>query len=135
MLYNLDRAGAGRLVVLVEGPTAAWSVGPRAVATFGSELHPTQAGLLADVARREGAAILTVEPKAEDGAEKSLQRLYPLFSDRIVVVPMPAEVRPEDCRTWPIDKVDPGNLTTEANHLLIAAAARAAGLDLGAFGD
>ena len=133
LLYNVDRGTAGNYVIIVEGPTAVWSVGERAVATLGAHVSPEKANHFAEMARRNPLAFLTIEPKAEPAAEKSRLKLEPFFKDRLVMVPMPTEVTEADCRCWPIDKVDPGNLTTAANYQLIAAAARAAGFDLAQF--
>jgi hypothetical protein len=68
MLYGMDVV-PGRKVVVVEGITDVWRLGPGAVATFGTSFLPTQVKLLID-RYDEFYTLFDAEPAAQDAARK-----------------------------------------------------------------
>lgn len=120
VVYNWDTLPAARVVVLVEGVVDAWSIGPGAGALFGKDLKEGQYQLLQSLVPRQPAVVLLLDRDAREVAERTRTRLLPAFPGRVVVVTPPESCSREDCRSWPVDKVDAGVMTREAVWRLIA---------------
>lgn len=116
MLYNFDNAKHYRTVVLVEGVTDVWSVGPQAVSVLGSELTRVQSELLCDV-WRGGTCVVMLDGDAQENNEIMTRELASRF-------------QAHGGHTFPVrlppDK-DPGDLSREAIWDMIYAQARSAG--------
>lgn len=139
-LYNYDLAQTRRFVVVVEGPSDVWKVGPEAVAVFKKHISTAQLELLAggapgkpswavvdDSSGWEAAVVLLdgdASQRAEPGeaisaADKAAEQLakIPRFKNKVVVVRLPPDA-------------DPGSLDTLTIRQLLAAHLAAAGLSL-----
>jgi hypothetical protein len=99
-LYNYDRARASRVVVVCEGVTDVWAVGPEAVGLFGKTISARQVELLGDWVAEGGLVVLCLDPDAweEEGAEQkfSLDRLKDQLKGRLVAVRLPDARDPGD---------------------------------------
>lgn len=62
LLYNFDVAIKYKTLVVVEGPSSAWGVGPNAVATFGKSMSPTQIDLLEKNISEDTVVVLMYDP-------------------------------------------------------------------------
>ena len=62
ILYNFDVAVKYKTVVVVEGPSSAWGVGPNAVATFGKSISATQIALLEQHLSDDAIVVLLYDP-------------------------------------------------------------------------
>lgn len=98
MLYNYDQAKNFPLVVLTEGITDVWSVGPQAVALLGKKLHSAQERILWQT-WGHGTLVVMLDADARSEAEDIVRRLGPKFSRGVVPVYL--------------DGVDPGELDRE----------------------
>jgi hypothetical protein len=81
MLYNFDNAKHYSTVVLVEGVTDVWSVGPMAVSLLGSELTSAQSDLLCEV-WRGGTCVVMLDGDAQENNEIMTRELSTRFGDR-----------------------------------------------------
>lgn len=117
MLYNFDRAKTKRWCVLVEGPTSAWNVGERAVATFGKSVSSRQLALLCSY-WGDGAIVVLFDGD-DPGVDAALEVVDALHGRAKRVIPI----------TLP-NKRDPGNCSPEYLQDVIARAASAFGVDL-----
>lgn len=115
LLYNFDAARKCPFVIVCEGPTDVWRVGPASVALFGKTLSATQKTLLA-ANWGQGAVIVLLDGDAGKEARAIYDSLAGLVSHR-VLVQLP-------------DGADPGSLTTEEIAQLIAKAAKEQDVDL-----
>ncbi len=70
-LYNFDRAKQSSVVVVVEGASDVWTVGPRAVALFGKVASTHQVQVLTSVWRGKAVVVLL-----DADAEEQSQKLY-----------------------------------------------------------
>ena len=113
-LYNLDRARHHRTVVICEGVTDVWKVGPNGVAVFGKTLSEIQATLLQLSWGRDGTAVVLLDSDARLRASDYLAMLT-IFGNRWCDVHLPAGH-------------DPGSLTTSELHALIRRTAAERGL-------
>lgn len=93
-LYGSHLAGGS--VVVVEGPTDAWRIGPGAVATFGSAWTPAQLLALSRYSNR--TVMFDPEPVAQASASRLCQELraFPGVTRKVV-----------------LDSGDPGDMTPE----------------------
>ncbi len=115
MLYNYDTAVKFPFVVLCEGPTDTWNVGPYAVAAFGKHLSAPQIKLLCDNWK---AIVVLLDGDAWEDSEKLVQRLRDVqYKGYIVPVRLP------------VDR-DPGDLDAAVVADYIMNAANASGVDL-----
>jgi hypothetical protein len=96
LLYNLDQARGQPLVVVVEGVTDAWRVGPAAVALFGKTASEAQVQLLAACWRGQPVVIL-LDADAPEEAEKLRRRLEAFKSSPVVVAELPDGLDPGVC--------------------------------------
>jgi hypothetical protein len=82
-LYGLDKAGNS--VVVVEGPTDVWRVGPGAVATLGASVTRAQVRLIANVPVR--TVCFDNEPEAQRRAKKLCDELslFPGVTRRVEI--------------------------------------------------
>jgi hypothetical protein len=85
MLYNYDQAKAFPLVVLTEGVTDVWAVGPQAVALLGKKLHPSQERLLWQT-WGHGTLVIMLDADAHEEITSLVNRLAPKFSGGVVPV-------------------------------------------------
>jgi hypothetical protein len=96
LLYNYDRAMAQPFVVVVEGVTDVWRLGPPAVALFGKSASPEQARLLAAGWHGKPVVIL-LDPDAADEAEKVRRQVTALHPEQVFVVTLPEGLDPGSC--------------------------------------
>jgi len=117
MLYEYDRAVSqpGRpYVVVVEGVTSAWAVGPHAVALFGKTMSAKQQNLL--LTDWAGKPIFVyLDGSAEAESRKVVESLRASHNGPVINVRLPASM-------------DPGNLDPMANMGQIRSAARMEGV-------
>ena len=114
-IYNYDSARAFPLVVITEGVTDVWRVGPTAVSLFGKTLSLTQRYRVA-AAWGDGTAVVLLDGDAADDARDVYDALAGVVRSR-VLVQLP-------------DGQDPGDLPTEVVWGRIHAAARDQGVAL-----
>ena len=95
ILYNYDVAARHYPVVLVEGATDVWSVGPQAVAVFGKSLHEMQARLMSET-WSGGTAVIMFDSDASKEIAAVTERLLPVMSGGVVPVQLPAGKDPAD---------------------------------------
>jgi hypothetical protein len=95
-LYNADLALAGQTLVLVEGVTDVWAIGPDAAALLCKTLSVHQAKLIADWAARtpDAVAVILLDSEAKPEAERIATTLAGPLAGRVVVVDLPAGVDP-----------------------------------------
>lgn len=116
-LYNLDRARQYPFVVICEGVTDVWRVGPTSVALFGKTLSTTQR-LLLGTYWGQGAAVVLLDSDAQDNAQGVYDSLRDVVARRVLV-------------RLPEGK-DPGDLDRGQLDQLILEAGREQGVDLAA---
>ena len=116
-LYNHDLAVNYRVVVVVEGVTDVWAVGPAGVALLGKTMSLAQKDLLKSWANKRGLCVLLLDPDAHASSASLLPDLRTLFAGRAVSVTLP-------------DNKDPGDLPRAVIWAEIAAACTAAGICL-----
>jgi DNA polymerase I-like protein with 3'-5' exonuclease and polymerase domains len=117
LLYNLDQASQSPVVVVCEGVTDVWRVGPQAVALLGHDPSPNQMSLLVSVWGR-GRVVLLLDGDAATSTNcyaAELRRRLP--GGVVVAVTLPADV-------------DPGDLSRQEVWARIHDAARQQGVDL-----
>ena len=117
MLYNFDNAMQYPFVVVCEGPTDVWNVGPMAVAALGKKLSFSQLKLLCTY-WEGGAVVVLLDGEAWADTERLVKELANVKYKGIV---LPVRL-PED--------KDPGSLSKEENLDYIFGAAADAGIDL-----
>jgi DNA primase len=96
LLYNYDQALRQPLVVVVEGVTDVWKVGPAGVALFGKSASPEQARLLAAGWHGKPEVVL-LDADATEEAEKVRRQVAGLHPEQVVVVTLPAGMDPGSC--------------------------------------
>jgi DNA primase len=96
LLYNYDQALRQPLVVVVEGVTDVWRVGPAGVALFGKSASPEQARLLAAGWHGKPVVVL-LDADAADEAEKVRRQVAALHPEQVVVVTLPDGLDPGSC--------------------------------------
>lgn len=116
-LYNFDNASRSKVVVIVEGPTSAWKVGPRAVAIWGNAISKQQLQLIKSRWGRGCLVVVLLDGKETVAADK-LQRLLQLDGEAKVV------------RVSMGFHEDPGLKTECENWQLIQAATEKCGINL-----
>ncbi len=119
LLYNHDQALAYPYVVVCEGPTDVWRVGPAAVALFGKTMSSRQRQLLA-AGWGKGVAIILLDGEASAEACRIDRELLGWVSRR-VLVPLP-------------DGGDPGGLPHGELWARIDLAAKRQNIDLRSLG-
>ena len=85
MFYNFDQAKQYPMVVLAEGISDVWSIGPQGVALLGKHLHPLQERLIVETWGK-GTLIIMLDPDARDEVEKLVERLDHKFEGGVVPV-------------------------------------------------
>jgi hypothetical protein len=96
LLYNEDLARRQPLVVICEGVTDVWRVGPAGVALFGKTASRQQ--LLRLTAGWMGKpAVVLLDADAQADAEELATSLWPFFRDRLVRVTLPDGMDPGSC--------------------------------------
>lgn len=95
-LYNQDSAVRYKLVVLVEGVTDVWSVGPQAVASFGAGASVAQLSKLGELGRDGFLVLLCDGDDAGRGPklEAMLKHLGAYLPNRVVPVHLPNDTDP-----------------------------------------
>lgn len=119
MLYNFDQARRYPTVVLTEGVTDVWSVGPMAVSLLGSELTGAQRDMVVTT-WRGGTVVVLLDGDAVDNNQVMTRELADEFQKsggRVLSVPLPP------------DK-DPGDLSTQAVWEFIHYAAARTGVPI-----
>lgn len=117
MLYNFDQAKKFPFVVVCEGPTDVWNVGPYSVAAFGKHISAQQIKLLCDV-WAGGAVVILLDGDAWADTEKLAERLKVAeYKGAIIPVRLP-------------ENKDPGSLDQALNNEFIIEAALSRGVDL-----
>lgn len=107
LLYNFDQARAQPYVVICEGPTDVWRIGPSGVALFGKSASMTQVHLLQTLIDRRTPILVMLDGDAAEAA-KELTRLL-------------AETRPHGVlRVELLPDQDPGGLDTDIVDGLVA---------------
>jgi hypothetical protein len=96
LLYNYDQALRQPLVVVVEGVTDVWRVGPAGVALFGKSASPEQARLLAAGWHGKPVVVL-LDADAPEEAEKVRKQVAALHPEQVVVVTLPEGMDPGSC--------------------------------------
>jgi hypothetical protein len=119
LLYNYDVARAYPYVVVCEGCSDVWRVGPAGVALLGKTMSAMQEQLVA-ATWGAGAAVVLLDGDAADEARRIYERLGGRVRHRVLV-------------GLPVGK-DPGDLDHDGLWRLIDAAARQQGVDLLALG-
>jgi hypothetical protein len=114
-LYNLDTARRYPYVIVCEGCTDVWRVGPTAVALFGKTLSTTQR-LLLGTHWSQGAAVVLLDSDAGDEGQAVYDALRDVVAQR-VLVRLP-------------DGKDPADMDRGVLNRLILAAGREQGVDL-----
>jgi len=112
-LYSYDTARKWPYVVICEGCTDVWRVGPTGVALFGKDMSPVQRQLIAATWE---TAIVMLDSDAADSAQKIYQSLAGLVRNR-VLVSLP-------------DGADPGSMDSRELHRLVHRSAREQGVEL-----
>lgn len=121
MLYNIDAASQYECIVLVEGVSDVWAVGPAAVSLLGKTLTSRQIALLSESTTMIGRSkpiVLMLDPDAFHNMEGMLQQLRTSLRGCPVVIVRLPEGR------------DAGSYDTEYNWTLIQKAARQEGVDI-----
>lgn len=96
ILYNLDRARQYPFVILVEGPTDVWRVGPPAVALFGKTLSTGQRQLLRET-WSTGPIVVLLDGDAQEAASNLVEELRSLCPrNPVALAPLPAGYDPAD---------------------------------------
>jgi hypothetical protein len=96
LLYNEDLARKQPLVVICEGVTDVWRVGPAGVALFGKD--PSRQQLLRLASGWMGKpAVVLLDADAKADAEELATSLRPFFRDRLVQVTLPDGLDPGSC--------------------------------------
>jgi hypothetical protein len=98
MFYNYEQAKQYPLVVLTEGISDVWAVGPQGVAILGKHLHHMQERLLCET-WGNGTLIVMLDPDAKDEVDNIVHRLEHKFAGGVIPVYL------EGC--------DPGDLDRE----------------------
>ena len=114
LLYNINRAKEYCTVVVVEGPTDVWSVGPMAVAAFGKTLTQMQRVMLRRH-WRQGSCVLLFDANAQEENNEMHLKLRNSFRHGCAAVPLP-------------DGTDPGSLDRGFLRGLIADQATSQGV-------
>jgi hypothetical protein len=103
VVYNLDLARRYAAIVVVEGPTDVWRVGPMAVALWGSLLTEAQAIRLKRAAGH-AKLVFMLDPDVmqnQTKLERNVRRLDAAFRGRIVKCFLPDGEDPGSCeRKW-----------------------------------
>lgn len=119
-LYNRDQAKRYSVLVITEGATKVWRVGPMAVATFGKTISGQQPTLIANLARNCDRVVLYYDGEAWKPSERNPDRPPPAVTaletlllhiprEKLVVVRLG-------------DQQAPDNMSTEANHDILLGA-------------
>lgn len=126
--YNLERALQHRTVVIVEGTTDVWNVGPMALGLLGTTASSTIISRIGNAVRKTGATIIVaLDPQPEKAAVRrnkphAITRLcndlLPLAEGRVVPLWLPMEY-------------DPGSIDRRIFRRLAAEAAAKVGLEVG----
>ena len=112
MFYNYDSARRFKTVVVCEGVSDVWAVGPRGVSILGSELTQWQRGQLA-VDWRGGTCVIYLDGDAAENNEvmtREMRNTFEQAGGRVLSVRLPPDR-------------DPGDLSYEANWDIIRAEA------------
>jgi hypothetical protein len=85
MFYNYDQAKKYPLVVLTEGISDVWAVGPQAIAMLGKKLHASQERLLCSTWGK-GLVVLLLDPDAKSETDDLVARLEHKFTGGVVPI-------------------------------------------------
>ena len=85
MFYNYDQAKKYPLVVLTEGISDVWAVGPQAIAMLGKKLHASQERLLCSTWGK-GLVALLLDPDAKSETDDLVARLEHKFTGGVVPI-------------------------------------------------
>jgi hypothetical protein len=115
MFYNYDACKEYPLVVLTEGISDVWSVGPQAIAMLGKKLHMSQERLLCDT-WGHGLLVILLDPDARDETDKLVQRLEHKFARGVVPIYLEGQ--------------DPGDLDRDTIWAIISAELESRGYEM-----
>lgn len=120
-LYNYDVAKRSKVVVIVEGPTSAWSVGVRSVALWGKTITVQQIELINAAWGKDCLVVVMLDNDAALDSDKMVMRLRTNCQAQILQVKLmtPGE--------------DPGTLGREKSWQLIAEECQRRGIDLASY--
>lgn len=123
MLYGFDRAKEWSFVVLTEGATDVWAVGPPAVSVFGSSVTSTQRRLLIEnwstIFFYFDADTVDKKKDGESVQQREIDKILPYLGSHQKLVPIALPTG-----------VDPGSLSRYENRFLIRRAAELAGVPI-----
>ncbi len=125
VLYGYDNAAPLPYVIVTEGCSDVWSVGPGGVALLGKTVSPWQKELLRHWANKDGLLVVMLDPEAWTGEQKDqeaakfkhdalLSELTTMFRGRVVEVVLPGGR-------------DPGSFSREVIRKIVKKQVRAAG--------
>jgi len=105
-LYNRDVAMFHRDVVIVEGVTDCWRIGPKSVALFGKSPSPRQVSLLKSLWGFSGRAVVCFDSDAESEQEALVSRLRieEAFPRGVSQIHLPPGVDPASLTKGEMDK-------------------------------
>lgn len=115
LLYNYDNAKKHDVVVVCEGISDVWSVGPMAVAVLGKKLHQRQKNLLMNT-WGHGLLVLMLDQEVYEQMEGLVPELQDKFAYGVLPVRLPGK--------------DPGSFDREFNRQLILSAAHTRGVQI-----
>jgi hypothetical protein len=122
MLYNLDNAARGRIVVVVESVTSVWSLGDASVAVLGKTISRRQCELLEGRWARRGCLLVLI---LDLDAQRQAERQFPVLSNTFIGYEGGAAIM----MTMP-DGKDPGDFDRETAWDMIYLAGDKAGVDV-----
>lgn len=96
VLYNYDLARAEPVVVVVEGVTDVWRVGPAGVALFGKSASEAQVRLLA-ATWSDRPVLILLDAEAQAEARELRRRLVALHPRDVAVLSLPSGLDPASC--------------------------------------
>lgn len=122
MLYNLDRASKGRLVVLVESVTSVWSIGDQGAALLGHDVSAQQKELLENRWAKKGSLLIMIlDTDAEKAAQRHFADLEKVFT---------GYEKGAAFRIRMTDNKDPGDYDREAVWWMLRQAGRERGIEI-----
>lgn len=99
VLFNLDRAILGNVVVVVEGVFDVFRIGAPAVCLFGKVASPTQIMIMKTVFSQTGGCLVMLDPDAPDATYKLAEHLFRenVFPRGVIPVYLPPGPDPAEC--------------------------------------
>lgn len=94
LLYNEDQAFQEEDVVVAEGVTKVWRLGPAGLAVLGKTLSGPQVQRLAS-RRSRGLVIIALDGDAKDEARRAVEQLAPVLGEKVFALDVPADFDPD----------------------------------------